>query len=377
MSAWVLWPRDPVVVRDGRPNQGRSESATLAFPWPGTAAGVLRTRVGSDANGRFVGGANLDALRAIMVRGPLLTDGATLYVPAPRDALAIRGEKDKVFALHPLKAAEALCDGAAPATLVGAEPGELPDGKPDTLPAWWRWADFATWLTERGTLTRKVLTAGGIKALPRERRVHVKIGADGVAEDAMLFETDGLRFTRDDKAHPIAGGTELGLYLDASGEAVPRAGLGAFAGERRLVRWEASTVALPAMPDALKEHLAATAATVRVRVVLLTPGSFAAGSQPSNAAGAPFGSRDGVTAKMVASIVQRPETISGWDFAAGKPNAQKPTRRLVSAGSVFWIDLTGPAAARLAWAEAVWMHNVSDGEQDRRDGYGLAALGVG
>lgn len=373
MSAWLLWPRDPLVVRDGRPNQGRSESATLAFPWPGTVAGVLRTRAGSDPDGRFVA-TDLARLRAIGLRGPLLTDGEAVYVPAPRDALAIRDVKDRLFALRPITATEgALFDADAPDTLVGFEAAQVPDGKAEALPAWWSWEVFASWLTAPEGVSRDALARGSLGGLPRERRVHVKLTADGVAEASMLFETEGLRFTRADDDHPMHGATPLGLFVTIDGEASLRGGLGAFAGERRLVRWEGSSKTLPPMPDALRAHLTADTKSVRVRVVLLTPGCFDAGSQPSLAGDGPLRSRDDVRVTRVASTVSRPETVSGWDLAAKAP---KGTRRLVAAGSVFWITLEGSAGARLRWAEGVWMHNISDARQDRLDGYGLAALGV-
>ena len=130
---------------------------------------------------------------------------------------------------------------------------------------------------------------------------------------------------------------------------------------------------LPAMPDAVHSHLARVDERVRVRVILLTPGSFLAGSMPSFSEGSALGSRNGVKVHPHASIIPRPETISGWDIAVGAP---KPTRRLVAAGSVLWLDLDGTPDARRAWAQDVWMQNVSDDDQSRRDGFGLAALGV-
>lgn len=362
------------MVRDGRPNQGRSESATLAFPWPGTVAGVLRTRIGSDDEGRFVA-TDLDALRAIALRGPLLTDGTTVFVPAPRDAFALRGRGDTLFALEPLDdLGEARFDQDAPAVPVGFPKGKVPEGKADTLPAWWAWKVFERWLLAPASLPRKDLEANSLRTLVRERRVHVKLTADGVAEDAMLFETEGLRFLRVSHEHPLAKAHELGLFVEAAEVPSLRTGFGAFAGERRLVQWEAARCTLPTMPDELRQHLSQPKSSVRVRVFLLTPACFAHGSQPSWADGTPLGPREGVKATPVTAIVPRPETVSGWDFAKRQP---KGTRRLVAAGSVFWLDLAGSPEARLAWAEGVWMHNVSDDLQDRRDGYGLAALGVG
>lgn len=375
MTAWCIIPRDPLVVRDGRPNQGRSESATLAFPAPATVAGVVRTRAGSDPEGRFVE-RDPGALRAIELRGPLLArmdrDGAdaeALYAPAPRDALMLgAGGTRALHALRPLDDVDgALFDEGTPETLVGVPRGEAAEGKvPADLPAWWRWESLERWLA-REPATADQLLDGGLRPLPREHRMHVKLGAAGVAEDAMLFETAGLRFSE--------GVRDLAVFVDltlAEGQAL-RPGVGPFGGERRLARWSSSAKAMPAMPDAMRAHLAGDGRRVRVRVVLLTPAWFAAGSTPAGGEGAALGAREGVSTRLVASIVPRPETISGWDFERGGP---KPTRRLVPAGSVFWLDLEGSAEDRLRWAEGVWMRNVSDGEQERRDGFGLAVLGV-
>jgi CRISPR-associated protein Cmr3 len=87
-----------------------------------------------------------------------------------------------------------------------------------------------------------------------------------------------------------------------------------------------------------------------------------------------LGTRFGIKPVLVAACVPRPETISGWDFAKRQP---KRTRRVVRAGSVYWLDLEGGPDDRVRWAEEVMMSNVSDAPQDRRDGFGLAAVGVG
>ncbi len=78
---------------------------------------------------------------------------------------------------------------------------------------------------------------------------------------------------------------------------------------------------------------------------------------------------------MVAAVVGRPLAVSGWDLKGGKP---KPSRRAVPAGSVYFLRFPegwGEGEVR-AWAERAWFQNLSDGEQDRRDGFGLAVLGV-
>jgi len=389
MSLWNLHARDPMVVRDGRPKTGDGDAGTLPFPLPGTVAGVVRTRAGSDATGRFTAHQRLETLREIALRGPLLCDdAATLYVPRPRDALFVQTDHGAALrALRPLVEDRACFDGALETAPVGLEPSRAIDGKPPKgLPIWWPWTRMVQWLEspeddDTGEVA-KVLMAKGVSGLPREHRVHVKIGAQSTAEDGMLFETVGLRLlaaTAPDSVRNRLRVRPLSLACDV---AIPEAagltlreGLGPFAGERRIVRWEQTGATLPAtLPAGIKAHLEKAEATARVRLMLLTPAAFRAGWKPGAGTGELLETREGVKVTLEAAIVPRPETISGWDFEKRGP---KPTRRLVAAGSVYWLRLEGTPAARVKWAEKAWMQNVSDDKQDRRDGYGLAVVGVG
>ena len=117
----------------------------------------------------------------------------------------------------------------------------------------------------------------------------------------------------------------------------------------RLDRGPLDGWAPPALPQA------------RARVVLLTPALFAEGAVPQQIRGA----------QVVAAAVGRPQPISGWDMAARGP---KPTRRMAPAGSVYWVDLTGQDPAE--WARRVHLKGICSDEQDSRDGFGLAAVGV-
>jgi len=77
--------------------------------------------------------------------------------------------------------------------------------------------------------------------------------------------------------------------------------------------------------------------------------------------------------------VARAQAISGWDMAHRNPNGRygrpKPTRHLAPAGSVYFVRFEEDADIG-AWLDATWMQPVSDTEQDRRDGFGLAAIGA-
>ena len=387
MNGWFIEPRDPLVIRDGRPNDRRSESTTLSFPLPSTCAGICRTQLGSDPGGGFVLGAQLEGLRRTSLRGPLLADlnAGGLLFPPPRDIRieCARDGQRRARSLMPLPTPDGVQhDDTEGLSLVGPAIDRMHSaGKPPRdLPAFWSWSAMERCLRAPlrldGDEAVSTLLGGGVARLPLEVRTHVALDCDTAsAIEGMLFGTTGLRFAAGDpgtlsKVSPLA----LFVEFDASpisGRAI-RPGLAPFGGKRRLARWTPADTILPSIPAWLSEHVAhaADGAPLRLRVILATPAIFRLGYRPA-AGGSPLLP---TIATLAAALVPRPEIVSGWDFEHGRP---KPSRRMVAAGSVFWIDLVGDAAARLAWLKEVWMQNVSDDEQDRRDGFGLALVGIG
>ncbi|WP_437485784.1 type III-B CRISPR module-associated protein Cmr3 [Sorangium sp. So ce1014] len=382
MSTWMIEPRDPLVVRDGRPNQARSESATRAFPLPSTLAGAVRTRLGLGPDGVFArtSADELAALRAVAVRGPWLVepDTGTFYAPAPADlALLGEGERRILDVLAPApRAASAVMDEGLPGDLSPVSARRHESGcKPQDPPAFLRWDAFARWLVRPGPREGKEaedLLRGAIDALPSESRLHVQVGAHETAEDGMLFEVEGLRFVHPRTRAPLALVVEVD---DAAAAKIGslHAGLAPMGGKRRLVRWARATQPLPEAPEAVLQGASLGAARSQVRVVLLTPGLFQDGWRPSLSERTPLGPGAGVTCvRLVAACVGRPLAVSGWDLAKQQP---KRVRRAAPAGSVYWLELSGPQAARRAWVERAWAQATSDAEEDRRDGFGIAAIG--
>src|SRR5216683_477987 len=99
MTIWIIEPRDPLIVRDGKPfglTPG-ARATSLPFPFPSTTTGGVRTRAGLNTNNVFdVPFDRLKDLKKLGVRGPLLvqltSDGNDIapnkwLVPAPLDAL--------------------------------------------------------------------------------------------------------------------------------------------------------------------------------------------------------------------------------------------------------------------------------------------------
>jgi CRISPR-associated protein Cmr3 len=109
--------------------------------------------------------------------------------------------------------------------------------------------------------------------------------------------------------------------------------------------------------------------TKRCRVVLLTPAYFEQGWYP----GYLLSAQHNVQATLVAAAAGRAQVLSGWDMASGRP---KPSNRFIGAGSVYFVELQGHDDHVATWVQNIWFQNISDHEQARRDGFGLAVVGA-
>jgi CRISPR-associated protein Cmr3 len=398
VNVWLIEPLDPLIARDGRPAAvGRFD--TVAFPYPSMVAGAVRTRMGSQ-NGAFSlpGNALGELKEKVIVQGPLLGElspdrGAVRQwlAPAPHDALFLRvmspEGKDRValkrLVPRPLKSGEvmdSLSDkGLDPIAFQGDETYGKP---PKEIPSFWNWSDFEAWLTAPADREGVDFSSLGIGPLPVETRAHLAIQpGERVGIDGMLFQTSGLRFLQEGASRlaprrfamslRCEGATVAGRDLSLAEQIAP------LGGERRLARWSPASQTWPSLPEAIRQEIVASR---RARLILLTPAFFKNGALPAwNRDRWPLGGALGVTVR--AASVPRPSVVSGWDLAAknesggfGRP---KPTRRLAAAGSVYFLELTGGTEQDIRrWCDDTWLACVSDGEQDRRDGFGLAVLGT-
>lgn len=396
MNVWLIEPFDPLVARDGRP-AAVPHFRTVAFPYPSMVAGAVRTRMGSQ-NGAFsLPSDALEELKEkVLVQGPLLAEldanGGEVsqwLAPAPRDAVFLRDEGGgtilKRLAPRPLATDEAMDslreNGLVP---LGIQKAGRAYGKPpDKIPSFWNWSDFEAWLKapeERRGLTPSSL---GIEPLPVETRAHLAIQpGERVGIDGMLFQTSGLRFLQSGPSRLSPRRFALSLRCEratvAGRDLFLKEEIAPLGGERRLARWSPASKTWPQMPEVVRERIVATG---RARLVLLSPAVFKNGALPGWN-GQPWPSEGLVSATVRAASVPRPTVVSGWDLAAsnapGKPKGRpKPTRRLAAAGSVYFLDLKSEAAEDIRrWCDQTWFSCVSDIEQDRRDGFGLAALGT-
>lgn len=383
MTVWVIEPRDPLIFRDGRSFDAvpGTRAISLSFPFPSTTAGAIRTREGQDSEGRFQR-KEIPRVNKIAVCGPLLVeiddktgDIERWLVHAPRDALLMErdvpeGTKAILKKLVPLQtASDVHTDLPKGLSIAGMARPDL--SKPSKkAPRFWYWETFEKWLTQPEE-QEVVLKGMGHSGPVRETRFHVGIDPETRAADknrGSLFQTRGLEFAVSSEEPGLSKARRLGLAVATVATEAPglRDGLGFLGGERRLVTWRKSEMSLPVCPDLLRSRIVRDR---HCRVVLLTPAHFELGWKPTWL----LASAEGVTPKLRAMAIGRPQVVSGWDLDKG---GAKPARRLAAAGTVLFLELAGNDDAIGRWVNKIWMSPISDGKQDRLDGFGLAALGT-
>lgn len=379
-GVWVIQPRDPLIFRDGKPFNATpgAQAKSLLFPYPSTLAGGVRTQEGMTENGQF-DSQQIERLLQLNVRGPLLValddagEIATWFFPAPTDCLIIQeGEKStqgKRLWVRPVEIPAGAMTDLEGVHLVSPHPVVKQKPHKDA-PHFWDWEILQTWLLQPGNDPEaKDLAEIGVTGLTAENRVHVRIDAEtGTADEGFLFQTNGLEFAatpQDGRLKTLSKFRQYALAVETDATLAP--GVDFLGGERRIVAWTPSEQSFPACPDEIRR---AIVAQKHCRLVLATPALFAQGYLPEWVKQIP-----GLTVKVVAATVARYQAISGWDMKQ-KQNAQKPSRCLAPAGSVYFLSLAGDEQAIERFINTIWMHSVSDDAQDRRDGFGLALLGA-
>jgi CRISPR-associated protein Cmr3 len=379
--------RDPLVARDGRPFGAGQGNRMRSSGWlyPSVVAGSFRTTIAKES-GRGFDPATQNELLAIEVAGVLPLVSGQLQLPAPNDC--VLGEGRGVFRARPTgmqggEGANWPAAGLLPALLDAED-----DFKREPGPAFWPMSRLAEWLTGKTVDPRGADFLG--QALP-DLRDHVSLDPDtGAASEGLLFTTAGIgslalpRFGRSPGEARPTGPPRYDAFteveLSARVENVPAWGQQALAnlstwhplgGERRLAHWRThDDAAAWACPPTVTERL--TGAD-RVTMTLATPAVFRDGWKPGwldeGLTGVPF--EGGPRLRLVAVCIQRWRAVSGWSY---KDKGPKAIRRVVPAGGVYFFELLDEG--RGGELAKHWLRPVSDGEQERHDGFGLAAWGT-
>jgi CRISPR-associated protein Cmr3 len=407
-EVWVIEPRDPLVVRDGRGFAESGANASFPFPLPNTIAGMARASfVGRRSD---VGAEEARQLLSIRVtRGPLLVhrSGANLthWTQAPGDAVTGRFDVNcrRIDAMARACVIRLDADEGvlwAKGTPVGLGLVMLPaidhegrktkplaDGRP-----FWPLAQAVEWATGRAPYVELSAMPCGMDPLQEESRLHVAIDDESqTAEPGMLYGTPGIRF---------ADGFGIGIEVEADeGLDWPAAGFVQLGGEARpSFRTTEPQAAFPLF-DVFQEQYKAAArqGPAGLRLELLTPAWLHDGAGVGEAAWLPSWIASGIHPRLpgirleLAAVCLHGSTaISGWNIQGGKDGTGAPraVRRLVPAGSVFYFRVPDGkreasdfvSAARALWAAPIELEGAAHARDDflapaARDGFGLVLPG--
>ncbi len=377
--------RDPIVSRDGRPFGAGQGNRMRSTGWvlPSVVTGSLRSTIGKAAQRAFSVETAQDLLR-LEVAGVFPVADGTLYLPSPQDCV-VHPTRGPVRAV-PQTVAPVGCDwpnaGLRPVGLTDQQARE--EFKPLEAPAWWPLDRYAAWLTN-GTFGFDGRFLLGPDA---EHRTHVQLNPEaGAAEDGNLFTTAALplNYLARNAARPGAAHAEryaaitLTVRVRGNGwcmkEVAALDTLHPLGGERRLVHWKATASA--SSWDCPREVRQALSSASKIRMVLTTPAVFGDGWKPAwldeSLLGTPPGAN--ATLKLVGVSIERWRAVSGWSLAnlPNQARGPKPVKRIVPAGGVYFFEFIDGSTSELT---DLWLESVSDDEQDRRDGFGLAVWGV-
>jgi len=187
----------------------------------------------------------------------------------------------------------------------------------------------------------------------------------GTAAEGQIFQTEGIDF---DAPKATKGDWQDGPQLLARFDAPLGRALVHMGGERRLAAMKPEEKRVwPASPNAWAKKAIRDGG---LSLTLLTPGIFGDGYRPSwlkqNLTGSPPNALS-LKLKLIAAAVDRWQPHSGWDLPRQQP---RPSRKLVPRGATYWFRIQGDAEPDSL--NALWLTNISDLEQDRLDGFGLA-----
>lgn len=389
----LLRPRDPIIVRDGRPFSADpgARAETLPWPLPSTLAGALRTHIGNANNFDWNKDGPDKALNNISTKGPLLVrfDGGSwnVYLSAPADAVVFKDDAGNLNIMR-LRPRKSLNNKAGCNIPEGLLPLAIPDEhKPERGYDYWSLEDAVDWLIGKEDKVPDSYLSG----LEREARVHVKIDpSKGTSETGMLFatvaicfpdvplqqgkrakfqefETGSNKLERSTKIKP-----ELAMLChvdcgDGTDLSCCDSGFVPFGGERRVAAIQACAGAWPKFPEKLRNYNFGK----HLKLQLITPGLFNQGWKPGwldDGADKPE-CLQGVKLKLISAAIPRRIPVSGWDLRKNQPKA---ARYAVPTGSVYFFEIEEGDID----AEKLWLASISDELQDRRDGFGLVVPGT-
>lgn len=358
-----------------------SYGESLVPPWPSVAAGALRSRMLADD------GIDLAAFARSEVDHPVLgtpsqpggfaiaaftlarrfADGRVEALIAPPADLVIndQGERLVVRRLAPTAvAAGIMASSSLPLVPVLAEDQRR-------KPAGGYWLVESGWkkyLAGETPAANDLVKASALWAIDPRVGVGLDSGTRRAA-DGKLFSVQAVAMVN--RGHRTGltktpAEYDVGFLAAVSGATPPTGGMLRLGGDGRAAALHTVSTTLP------EADYAAIARAGRCRIVLTTPGIFAAGWRLSGVDAENRFALDGVRGKLVCAAAPRAETVSGWDLARHQP---KPAQRVAPVGSVYWldeVDATAQALRKLV-ETGLWSDPCEDAAR-RAEGFNRIAI---
>jgi len=343
MMRLFLAPEDVWLFRDGRPFDAASShrARSLFPPYPSVLQGVIRShqlimkKVDLRDKAEIIKEvATPEPYGTLEMRGPFVArfkDGKlTRHFPRPADWFPVKGDEEKIKALFPEN---------RNGVVTSADEKQLPNllfPPVDFKPGKKEWGEWLTYEDLQIYLHGGAVTpVTSDELFLRESRVGIQIKAGSRAvEQGMLYEAEFIRPCDD-----------VGLYLEVDGEGYEvkdeshdgwlPTGMIKIGGESHAARYQQLQDDQINEKGELIEWWSTLPETVRGRfkVYFASPAYFEQGWKPS--IWTRFFSDD---VKLVAVAISGYDTRGGFDYAS---HGDKPSRRYVPAGSVYYFDTEG------------------------------------
>jgi CRISPR-associated protein Cmr3 len=363
---WIfIQPTDVWLFRDGRPFDAGSDhrARSLFPPTPFTLQGAIRAKVlmersvslsdyaydQKEEETRSVAvdiGSPSTGYGRLQLRGPIVARAEkpeatpTQFFPAPADLMHTSG---KPMVLRPLKNSPFKNNLPGDRLPLWNRSVEL---REEYENLWLRTEEMCSYL-EHEILTSEEITRGHL-LYERESRFHV--GIDSAVKRPVEGDTGGhlfqIEFVR--LCEGVGLLLEVGTMDGNSLPYFPDSSLLQLGGESRSAFYEkvddVARVDLISRKQALQEG--------RFKLVFITPAYFEAGWQPSNGDWSRFFKGTGI--RLISATFSRAQSIGGAraDLKSQRGNKgesfqerfQKPLRRFVPAGSVYFFEADGPVS---------------------------------
>lgn len=386
MQYYIIKPKDPLIIRSGRPFEEIADAQAARFPPPSTVAGALR-----NIYARSTGKALDEKLLKLAVTGSLAlklpANGNEptqndILVPKPADVQYFREQKEN---------GEVYLVRSSPMTLVEGEGCDLPNGllpllteqikasKPVLGPNWWSIKDLDKWRKGEDVSFDDIIKNGWTPTEP-DIRTHIAIDNQSRnAETGKIFQTTGLtlwqmpKFDNSSLGKPFPDHS-VALLTGFDGEISTKKMMN-LGGERRLAEVEPCSI-WPKMPD---DFVHTIKKAKGFTLTFLTPALFENGWLPNwlkasldenVLIGKPPCCKS-LQVRLHAAALERWVPQSGWDLANRQPRA---AQKMIPAGATYWFEMLGEACDEDI--RALWLAHLCDdsvkGNQNNRNGFGLA-----